>query len=347
MPAARKGPAAADRERIARLLASIGTDERHAVRPQPASIRSFPGTGNRAYRVRHAGLDLVARLPGADLAALVDRDAERANHAAAAAAGLAPRLHHVDPEDGAMVMDHVEGRSLAVLTGAARCRSLWRLGRALSRLARLPTFAGVMDPWHKLDRYLAIAGIERPDRSGVLATSWPRLAALRRLARLDADRLVPGHVDPVPDNVIDTGGRVLLIDWEYAALTTPFWDPAYVCVAGALDDAGERALLAGYGMDAADAARLAPWKAVAQALSIAWYAVRAAGAPGQAPIWRREIAEGLACLASRLDEAGIGRAAPRGSRPARPPTAPGPALPGPTLGSYGRRPRPPPRREPT
>ena len=50
----------------------------------------------------------------------------------------------------------------------------------------------------------------------------------------------------MPDNLLDDGRRVTLVDWEYAGFNDPLWDLAYLAVEGGLDGAAEEALLAAY-----------------------------------------------------------------------------------------------------
>lgn len=283
----------ADLERIATLLAAAGMGRTDAVEP-------LSGTGNRTFAVQGRGFDVIVRLPGHETAALVDREAEAHNAALAAGLGVAPDLIHRDDADGAMVMVRAPGATLADLPAGARLGAVARLGACLARLHRGPAFLGRMDPWQKIATYLDAAGRDEAD-AGAFGTLWPGIAALRARTSLDPARLAPCHVDPVPANAIDDGRRVLLIDWEYAAMSDPLWDLAYVCVEGGLERHEECALLAGYGDTAVSGAALADWKLVAQAVSVAWCMARAAS--GDAPMWRREVANRLAALAGNLDDA--------------------------------------------
>lgn len=281
-----------DRQRIAALLNVAGLGPAHA-------IVCLAGTGNRTFAVAGKGYDVVLRLPGRDTAALVDRAAEAHNAATAASLGIAPGLLHLDPRDGAMVMARVAGRPIPPAAVTGRADALERLGRCLARLHGGGTFAGRMDPWQKIARYLAVAGLSGGDRSA-FAGLWTAIEALRGRTQLQESRLVPCHVDPIPANAIDDGARVMLVDWEYAAMSDPHWDLAYVCVEGALEPAEEAALLRGYGDRAPSAGGLADWKCLAGVVSAAWCMARAAA--DDAALWRDEIANRLAVLAPRLDD---------------------------------------------
>lgn len=293
-------PAAPDMQRIAALLAAAGLDAAREIVP-------LAGTGNRTFAVAAGGLNVVVRLPGHDTGTLVDRKAEAHNAALAAELGVAPALLHGDPQDGAMVLARAPGGNIADRACPGRAEALGRMGQCLARLHGGPAFHGRMDPWQKIDGYLAAAGLRdgaEPDAFGPL---WPLIGVLRDGTRLREDRLAPCHVDPIPANALDDGRRVLLVDWEYAAMSEPLWDLAYLCVEGALEAAEERALLEGYGAGAIPVRELDAWKRVTRTVSAAWCMARAA--MGDAVLWRDEVANRLAALADDLDDAG---AAPGG-----------------------------------
>lgn len=287
-------PSAEDARRIAALLAAAGL-------APGRSIEALTGTGNRTFAVAGKGYEVVVRLPGRDTAALVDRAAEVHNAQRAAELGVAPAVLHDDPVDGAMVMARAPG---CVLPGApvpGRDRALARLGRCLSTLHAGPRFLGRMDPWQKIAAYLGEAGFREPQDEAAFGDLWPRIAELRKRTMLEEQRLVPCHVDPVPANAIDDGRRVVLVDWEYAAMSAPLWDLAYVCVEGALDENEQRALLLGYGGDGdVTLAGLRDWQLVARAVSAAWCMARAA--LGEVSAWQGEIVNRLAALAANLDD---------------------------------------------
>jgi thiamine kinase-like enzyme len=61
--------------------------------------------------------------------------------------------------------------------------------------------------------------------------------------------LRPCHNDLLNANFIDDGGRLRIVDWEYAGMGDPFFDLGNFAVNHELDAEGERALLEVYGSD--------------------------------------------------------------------------------------------------
>ena len=82
--------------------------------------------------------------------------------------------------------------------------------------------------------------------------------------------LVPSHCDLVPENCLDTGSRMFLIDWEYARMNDPAWDLAYLYVEGAFNAAQEQLLLASYEDDSMTYGRLQVFKLLTCTLNALW-----------------------------------------------------------------------------
>ncbi len=285
--------ASADLQRITALVAAAGLGETRGIVP-------LTGTGNRTFAVTGENFDVVLRLPGDETGALVDRDAEAHNAAVAAEHHVAPAVLYRDVRDGAMVLARAPGAVIAAQPVPGRGGALERLGRCLARLHHGPAFRGRMDPWQKITAYLEAAGLRDGAGEQAFGSLWKPLTALQAQTALRQERLAPCHIDPVPANALDDGSRVLLVDWEYAAMCDPLWDLAYVCVEGALTAAEEEALLRGYGQQDIAAGSLRAWKPVARAVSAAWCMARASA--GDAAMWRAEVVNRLAALAADLDD---------------------------------------------
>ena len=163
-----------------------------------------------------------------------------------------------------------------------------RLGCFFRRLRGARGFAGVMAPQRKIALYLAAAGIAAPARHPVLGPLWPALTGLA--ASLPAMPRHAAHIDPVPQNLIDTGERVVAIDWEYAGLAHPLWDLAYLACEAGLSPTERTALLAASGL-AGRRGALERWMLAAMAVSLIWCLARQRRADAtDAQTWAREAA---------------------------------------------------------
>jgi thiamine kinase-like enzyme len=204
------------------------------------------GMTNTNFLVRDGGEKFVVRI-GEDIPVhQVMRFNERAASIAAHAAGLAPEVIHAEP--GALVMRFIEGRTLTpedvrrpdilprVVDLVRRCH------HEMPKHLRGPAL--IFWPFHVLRDYAATltAGQSR------WAPELPRLRALvaRFEAELGPTEIVFGHNDLLPSNLIDDGGRLWLIDWDYAGFSAPLFDLANLATNSRFEPDEERALLSLY-----------------------------------------------------------------------------------------------------
>jgi thiamine kinase-like enzyme len=201
------------------------------------------GITNRNFKVSVGGEAFVLRIGGKDTELLgIDRAAEHAASRAAAELGLAPEvLAFVEPE-GYLVTRYVDGEVGRV--------DVERVGAALARLHRGPALPSRFDCFRVVEVYRATA-LERG--AAVPRAYEPAKELADRIERRRAGVApCPCHNDLLNANFIDGGGRLWIVDWEYAGMGDPFFDLANFAVNHDLDEDGERALLAAYGSDDRD-----------------------------------------------------------------------------------------------
>lgn len=219
-------------EAIRRTLARHGVD----IGASPCRIEPLAGgIGQRSVRVRCAGRDLVARLGGADIPGALPLADEAAIGRAAADAGLAPRVVAADPDTGLLITEFLpasrafEAHDLRTPALIERCAALLRRLHALACRPR------VFDPEGFAAHYIARLGglpaLDAPAR----AHAHEFLALAAEFARAHrADALC--HNDLVASNLFESGGRLWLIDFEYAVTASPLLDLAGLA---AMNDFGE------------------------------------------------------------------------------------------------------------
>jgi thiamine kinase-like enzyme len=218
------------------------------------------GLTNHNYRVRtDAGLDVVVRVSSPDAGLLgVDRHAEFANTLAAAAAGV-----------GAPVVDYLQGRGVLVVaflpgrtwTDADVAAHLPRLAAALRRLHAGPPFLGRFDMVDLRRHYRCIVqerGFRMP--AGYLALE-PFAERAERALAVSPERLVPCHNDLLAANVLDDGGELRIVDYEYSGMNEPSFELGNAAAEAGLDGEALAELCAAYHgrPDPADLARAELW----------------------------------------------------------------------------------------
>jgi aminoglycoside phosphotransferase (APT) family kinase protein len=184
-------------------------------------------SGAQAFRVEIGGKAFVLRLDRLDRHLMRDPARHYAAMTAAASAGLAPALHHADPDAAVAIMDFIEARPMTEFPGG-RDALARELGGFFARLQATEPFASLATAERMIGGIWAHIG-----RSGVFADGLtdPHLAAFARLHEAypwEALPAVSSHNDPNFRNVLFDGRRLWLIDWETAYLNDPLFDLAIV-----------------------------------------------------------------------------------------------------------------------
>jgi hypothetical protein len=187
-------------------------------------------SGAGVYRVQ-AGDRVYALKVGVDRPAI---------QRAAAAAGLAPRIVHVDEERRAIVSEFIADRGFPAFYMMVREPALDLLGKTLRRVHELPVEGTPADPRGFLETLAGgLAGFALP------AFARDFLARMRDEEPPPAERpLVQSHNDVNPANLVYDGQHLLLLDWDVAGPNDPYYDPATIALFMRMDDDACRRLLA-------------------------------------------------------------------------------------------------------
>jgi len=199
------------------------------------------GPTNITCLIEADGQRQVLRLDKPEARALgLDRENERAVCDTIAAAGLTLAYTHCDVAGGVWLRPYVAGRCLdreALHDSAV----LARLARLLQRLHRLPPVGRRFDPAAAARRYADQLGTPA---AGRLAD---RVGRMQVAAEQGRDPAALCHNDLVAENILETADqRMLLIDWEYAAIGDPFFELAVVVRHHDLPDSLAEHFLAAY-----------------------------------------------------------------------------------------------------
>lgn len=229
----------------------------------------------------HAG-DYVLRLPGKGTEEYIDRKNELRSFAEAARVGVAPELVHFDPETAVMVTRLVQGavtltpEKFRTIPGAAH-----RAGEAFRKLHRSDAvFPARFELFAMIDEYLAVL----KDKPVALPEGYHDVvaeAAGAVRAALARHEVAPVacHCDPLCENLLDTGERIWIVDWEYSGMNDPMWDLGDLSVEGGFSPEQDAELLSGYfggPAPAQDEARMVIYKAMCDLLWTLWGLIQVA-----------------------------------------------------------------------
>ena len=189
------------------------------------------GLVNTSCRVERDGQVYALRVAAAGAADLgLDRAWECRVLSRAAAAGLAPPVKRCLPGPGIVVAEWLSGRawSAAEARGAVALAAVAALLRRVHALP-IPRPARVMNPAGWIAHYSRVTA--RGDCGHAPAGMDLRVPAalrLRQLRALASPAPVLCHSDVHRLNILSdaAGGRLVLLDWEYAHVADGLWDVA-------------------------------------------------------------------------------------------------------------------------
>jgi thiamine kinase-like enzyme len=204
-------------------------------RPQPLQ----GGITNRNYRLRMGGEDLVLRVcdRGAEVLG-IDRSTEEIASRRAAAEGIAPPVVAFLDDVPALVTRWLPGGDVA-LEQMRTPGVMAQVAAMLRRLHATPALPSEFAIFRLVE--------QQRDLAGGLPDSYERLLGLAHRIEAAASgpehAPVPCHNDLLTANFVRDGGRVCIVDWEYAGMNDRYFDLGNLSVNNHFEPEDDRALL--------------------------------------------------------------------------------------------------------
>ena len=245
--------------------------------PQLEAVFSA-GHSNRNFLLRQGECRFVVRLPDRAAERLgVDRHVESRVLDCVSGLGFGPEVLLCEPESGVLVTRYLESRALRV-EGLAADTVIERLATVLRTLHAQPLDVPAVNIADRVRAYARELQSEDP-------RAWPRARRLLNGARLVLEQYRFGrrpqalcHNDLVAANVLESAGRICIIDWEYAGRGDPFFDLATLVEDGGFGALDRRQLLLTYGeIGDASEERLYRARVLYRLLSALWFLLRHRG----------------------------------------------------------------------
>ena len=237
-------------------------------RPDDFVITRLPGYTNHSFRLQNIHQDWVLRIPKPDTDAFIDRGAEACNQAQAARLGLAPTTIWSD-HSGLSLSAMLPGEGLRPCD-LSKPKQRLAIVRALSRLhGSEHRFRDHVDLAALISRYYQLTPVAA--QRG-LRTRWQQ--AQQSLAWLDGRDLPqgPSHNDLILENLIWDDPQLWILDWEFSAMASPYWDLATLCNSAQLTASQATALMHDYdaGNRLMDASVLSVYRELIRLLGDCW-----------------------------------------------------------------------------
>jgi len=230
------------------------------------------GLSNSNYRLDLPDGSLVLRLPRSNPGPFrIDRQEEVKAACFAGTVGIGPPVLYANPQ-GVMLTRFIEqAKPMSVEAYRSDPSSVQRIADVVTRLHRSDfRFKRHFDPFQILDNYRAECQRRSHDLPVLPFRLEKAVEEARAVVTASAVPPVPSHCDLVPENCLDTGSRMFLIDWEYARMNDPAWDLAYLCGEGGLDATQEHRVLGSYDAAAVTYGRLQVFKLLTCTLNALW-----------------------------------------------------------------------------
>jgi len=188
------------------------------------------GAVNRTFRVETSAGRFVLRLhdPVSVTSLGANHIREAQLQSAAAAAGVAPAVVHVDPRQRFMICQYVEGRVWTPrdFSDVGRIRQLGETLRNVHEI--MPPVPAPFDLAGLLRGFVEHIGREVPAERPMLE-QWMAQAEVSLCNSGSEGRAATlFHSDLQHANILETKSGLVLIDWEYAAVGDPLYDLACV-----------------------------------------------------------------------------------------------------------------------
>jgi thiamine kinase-like enzyme len=192
------------------------------------------GITNKLYRVRSSnGRDLVVRLYGQKTELFIDRDVEMENIRRMGSSGVTPKLVKYLPERRTTIVEFIPGYVLK--NPDFLKEELWeKIVRPIKVIHRSgATLPFVFDPLAQVKRFHRVfsdLNVNYPEFE--IDKTIRTLEKIAGVAKVYPARYVPCHNDLLADNFVLVEDRekysepMYLIDWEYAGMSTPYYDIA-------------------------------------------------------------------------------------------------------------------------
>jgi len=206
----------------------------------------FGGLTNQNYLITLDKHVYVASIHDQNSSVLgINRNNEIVNHTQAFNHGIAPQIIHSEP--GILISEYIEGNVLKS-GDIKRTNYLQRVIDALRRCHQIPKtqVSGTYSVIDDIERFTHISRRENASFPDNLDWGMNQLHRIKAAINQQFHGLTFCHNDTVPENMIDQGEHIVLIDWEYSAVGDPYFDLGMLAAYHVLDVEQEQALLRTY-----------------------------------------------------------------------------------------------------
>lgn len=197
-------------------------------------VETLSGLSNKNYLLSTPKNHYVLRLTRKATNTFINRDNEAHNTKIAQQLGVAPKncWREKSPSKeytGVSLTTYISNSRTLTTDDVNNSETLNNVAKTLTTLHNSKkVFKGKLDN-QKIAKHLSLYfDLCSKQQQQSLQSNYQ--SSLKLLDEIKNDRpAVPSHIDMVKENILLQDKKVWLIDWEYSAMASPFWDIAMFC----------------------------------------------------------------------------------------------------------------------
>jgi thiamine kinase-like enzyme len=216
-------------------------------RAEDINLEPLDSFTNLNYKVTANGKMYVLRIAGKGTSDYIDRAAEEYNARIATDAELNAEILFFDADHGTMLSRFVEGSTMDRVRFQGDSTAPARAAVVLKRLHGLnQVFKSRFDPFATVHYYLDLLRKLQAPLPDDYYEVKQEAGAMRQALEAVSIPLAPCHNDTCPENFVEAGRRIYLVDWEYSGRNDPMWDLGNLSVEAGFRAEQDQAMMEAY-----------------------------------------------------------------------------------------------------
>ncbi|NEX77494.1 phosphotransferase [Bacillus thermocopriae] len=202
---------------------------------------------NKNYPLVLNGKKYVIRIPGKGTSEMINRKEEKFNSLLASEYGFYADILFFDEETGIKIVEMIPGAVTLTEEMVQKPTFMKLTAEMLKRLHQsdMP-MENCFDVFEKMEQYERLMYEANGQPFDGMDEVKAQVMALKEFYQKMDIPLVPCHIDPAPQNIVMSEGKLYLLDWEYSGLNDPAWDIASHILESSLSPEEEKIFLAHY-----------------------------------------------------------------------------------------------------
>ncbi|WP_268926754.1 phosphotransferase [Neobacillus sedimentimangrovi] len=193
------------------------------------------------------GKKYVIRIPGNGTSEMINRKEEKINSLLASEYGFYADILYFDEETGTKIAEMIPGAVTLTEEMVQKPTFMKLTAGILKRLHQsdMP-MENRFDVFEKMDQYEMLMYEANGQPFDGMDEVKAQVMALKKFYQKMDIPLEPCHIDPAPQNIVMSEGKLYLLDWEYSGLNDPAWDIASHILESSLSPEEEKIFLVHY-----------------------------------------------------------------------------------------------------